>query len=117
MANTDVITSGDRITADKVEQAVRKIIEVGRPLKVILFGSYVSGKAKAGSDLDVLVVSDDSIENTRKESVRIRRSLKGILMPIDILVVRERRYNDLKDRPGLVYQEIAKTGKVVYESR
>ena len=41
------------------------------------------------SDLDVLVVTGDEIENPRKESVRIRRALKGILMPMDILVIQE----------------------------
>jgi len=70
-----------------------------------------------GSDLDVLVVGDDRIRNIRHESVRIRKSLKGLLMPVDILVVRESQYNALKDKPGLVYREIAETGKVVYESR
>jgi len=39
------------------------------------------------------------------------------MMPMDILVVRESQYNVLKDRPGLIYREIEKTGKVVYESR
>jgi hypothetical protein len=47
--------------------------------------------------------------------VRIRRALKGLKIPIDILVVRENDYEALKDRPGLVYKEIARTGKVVYE--
>lgn len=105
----------DLIVAGKVDEAVKRIIEVGHPRKIILFGSYVTGNMNAGSDLDILVVVDDGTEDTRKESVRIRRALKGLKIPIDILVVRENDYDALKDRPGHVYREIARTGKVVYE--
>jgi len=44
------------VTSDKVEAAVRKIIEVSRPLKLILFGSYVRAK-QPDSDLDILVIT------------------------------------------------------------
>lgn len=104
------------ITPDKVNKTVQRIIEIGHPRKIILFGSYVSGAVKPGSDLDVLVIGDDNIEDTRNESVRIRKALRGILMPMDILVIRESHYNQLKDKPGLIYREIGRTGKVVYES-
>jgi len=105
------------ITAEKVQEAVRRIIEVGHPRKIILFGSYTKGTLTASSDLDVLVVGDDSIESTRKESVRIRKALKGLMMPIDLLVVKESHYDTLKNRDGLVYKEIARTGELVYECR
>lgn len=72
------------ITPEKVQTAIQKIIEISNPRKVILFGSYVRGKIHSNSDLDVLVVTGDEIENPRKESVRIRRALKGIVMSMDI---------------------------------
>ncbi|MBI4327175.1 MAG: nucleotidyltransferase domain-containing protein [Chloroflexi bacterium] len=104
------------ITPDKVEEAVRRLIEVGQPRRIILFGSYVQGQVDRDSDLDILVVADDKIENTRKESVRLRSALNGIHMPMDILVVRESAFNLLKDRVGLIYREASKTGRIVYES-
>ena len=104
------------VTSEKVDAAVRKIIEFCRPVKLILFGSYVRGETGINSDLDVLVVTRDEIENPRKESVRIRRALRGISMPMDILVVPQSRWEELKDTPGLVYWEAMKNGKVVYES-
>lgn len=69
-----------RITPQKVKTAIDRIIETSKPSKIILFGSYVSGKMHLNSDLDVLVVAKDAVENPRKESVRIRRALKGILI-------------------------------------
>lgn len=105
-----------RVTPEKVEAAVRKIIEVARPTKLIIFGSYVMNKADINSDVDFLVVTGNEVENTRKESIRIRRALRGIGMPMDILVVPERKWMELRDEPGLIYKEALKSGKVVYES-
>jgi len=104
------------VTPEKVEAAVRKIIEVSRPVKIILFGSYVRGATGRDSDLDILVVTADTIRNPRQESVRLRRALREISMPMDILVVPRSQWEELKDTPGLIYREAWRTGKVVYES-
>jgi len=105
------------VTPEKVQAAIQRIVEVSRPVRVIIFGSYIRGATGRNSDLDVLVITDDTVENPRKESVRIRRALRDISMPIDILVVPRSRWQALKGRPGLIYREALKTGKVVYESR
>lgn len=105
------------VTQQKVKSVIEKIVETGRPRKVILFGSYVTGKMNVNSDLDVLVVSGKKVENPRKESVRIRKALKGILMPMDILVVSEDDLKELADTPGLIYREAVRRGKIVYDSQ
>lgn len=104
------------INPEKVQAVVRKIIEISQPRKLILFGSYIRGGMHLNSDLDVLVVTGDEVENVRKESVKIRRALKGINMPMDILVVPESQLKELVDTPGLIYREAIKSGKIVYES-
>ncbi len=104
------------ITPAKVESAIRKIIEVGNPKKIILFGSYVKNRTQANSDVDFIIVSSNDIENPRKESVRIRRALRGISMPMDIIVVPELIWTRFKDQPGTIYREASREGRVVYES-
>jgi predicted nucleotidyltransferase len=104
------------ITPEKVQNAIKRIVEVSRPRKLILFGSYVRGNMNLNSDLDILVVTGDDIENPRKESVRIRRALKGIVMSMDILVVPESKLEELINVPGLIYREAMRDGEVVYES-
>ncbi|MEW6532030.1 MAG: nucleotidyltransferase domain-containing protein [Thermodesulfobacteriota bacterium] len=104
------------VTPEKVEKAVRKIIEVGKPRKIILFGSFVKGVPTLNSDLDVLVITGDEISSSRRESVRIRRALRGISMPMDIIVVPEAKWTQFRDCPGTIYREVLRTGKVVYES-
>jgi uncharacterized protein len=105
------------ITPQKVQAAVDRIVETARPLRIILFGSYVRGQVHRNSDLDILVVADDPVENPRQESVRIRRALRGIGMPMDILVVADHRLRELADAPGLIYREALREGKVVYDRK
>ena len=105
------------ITPEKVESAIRKIIEVAQPRRIILFGSYVRNAHGRNSDVDFLVVVGDEVENPRRESVRIREALGEILMPMDLLVVPSGKWQKLKDVPGLIYREALKTGEVVYESQ
>ena len=104
------------ITPEKVKSAIQKIVEVSRPRKIILFGSYAPGETHPNSDLDLLIVTGDEVENPRKESVRIRRALKGIVMSMDMLVVPEKNLEELANSPGLIYREALKNGRVVYES-
>jgi predicted nucleotidyltransferase len=110
------MTASWEITPIKVQQVIEKIVALANPRKLIFFGSYVQGKAHKHSDLDILIVADNSIESPRKESVRIRRALKGIHMPMDILVVPEDKLEELIRMPGLIYREAVTKGKVVYES-
>ncbi|MEW5692886.1 MAG: nucleotidyltransferase domain-containing protein [Candidatus Hydrogenedentota bacterium] len=104
------------ITPQKVKTVVDRIIEISKPQRIILFGSYINGNTNRNSDLDVLVVMKEKLENPRKESVRIRRFLKGILMPIDILVIHEKLLKEIANTPGLIYREAIKNGRVVYEA-
>ena len=104
------------ITPEKIEAAIRRIVRTAQPRKIILFGSAVRGRADIHSDVDILVVTKDEIASSRKESVRIRRALRGISMPMDILVVPERRLEQLAQRPGLVYREAMRHGRVVYDA-
>ena len=96
--------------------AVDRVVEACSPRRIILFGSGASGKLHRDSDLDLLVVMDGSIENPRKESIRIRRALRGLLIPADIIVIAENQLAGLADLPGLVYREAVRNGRVVYES-
>ena len=104
------------VTEEKVTEAVRAIAQAAHPRRIILFGSFVHGRVGRDSDLDVLVVTSVEPESRRRESVRIRAALDHIRMPVDILVVSERSLNEQAENPGLIYREILRSGKVVYDS-
>jgi len=105
------------ITPEKVDAVVHRLVEVASPLRIYLFGSYARGQTRRDSDLDLLIVVDDAVANTREESVRLRRAVRDIHMPMDILVVRARDFEALRDRIGLIYREVAREGQLVFEQR
>jgi predicted nucleotidyltransferase len=81
------------------------IDEIGRRLaaaapagsRIVLFGSRARGEADARSDYDVLVV-EPAVDDPAEESVRLRRELRGLRAPIDVVVVGE----DLARRRAVV---------------
>jgi predicted nucleotidyltransferase len=104
------------VTPEKIQEAVQKIVSVGRPKRVILFGSAALGKTGLHSDADFLVVTSEDLPSPRRESVRMRHALRGLSMPMDILVISERRLQKLAQQPGLIYREALRHGKVLYEA-
>jgi len=56
--------------------------------RVVLFGSRARDDAIPGSDLDLLVIEPE-VADAAKESVRLRRVLRGLTVPIDVVVVDE----------------------------
>ena len=52
-------------------------------LKVILFGSYATGAATPDSDVDLLVVIDNSIEASLDETVKARSALRAALKNVN----------------------------------
>jgi predicted nucleotidyltransferase len=104
------------ITPEKIAAAVQQIVNVAHPRRVIVFGSVVSGEPDIHSDVDILVVMGDEVESRRAESVRIRRALRGISMPMDILVIPETRLQEVVNQPGLVYREALRHGRVMYDA-
>ena len=103
------------VTPEKVDAVVRRLVEVGHPRKIILFGSYVRGEITRDSDLDVLVVADDSVTDPHAESVRLREAVHDVDMPMDILVIPGTQYERLRHRWDLIYYEATEHGRVVYE--
>lgn len=104
------------VTPDKITAVVERIVEKVQPRKIIIFGSAARGDTNRNSDLDILVVLSGDIPHPRRESIRIRSLLSGILMPIEILVISENRLLELAEQPGLIYREVLRTGKVAYHA-
>jgi predicted nucleotidyltransferase len=103
------------VTPLKVEAVIQRLIAAAQPRKIILFGSYVRGSVNQDSDLDVLVVVDDTRLNPHAEAARLRRTVRDINMPMDILVIAESEYERLRHRWDLIYYEATENGQLAYE--
>jgi len=99
-----------------LDKAVKIIIKVSKPDKIILFGSHATGKNKPESDYDLLVLKKD-LKKQRKLTQEIYLNFEDIGAPIDVIVVDLEKYEQLKKDPYLIYCEADKKGKVIYEKR
>jgi predicted nucleotidyltransferase len=102
------------MTAEEMIAKAARILaqEAGPHAKVILFGSHARGNARAGSDLDFLVIEPE-VEGRHREMVRLRRSLRGIDAPIDVLVYSEEEARAWGKVPGTAIHEALQEGKVL----
>ena len=102
------------LTMTDVEEIARRIVEVARPEKIILFGSAARGDMGPHSDLDLLVIKADV--HRRRLGVEIRRSLYGVGASLDIVVATPDDLERYGDSPGLVYGPALREGLVLYEA-
>ncbi len=93
---------------------VEKIKISFNPEKIILFGSYAYGHPTIDSDVDLMIVMDTDA-SPHKRAVPIRKILKGIGFPKDIIVKTPEEFERFKDIIGTIIYPAAHKGKVLYE--
>lgn len=97
------------------QELVKRVLTAAKPDRIILFGSAVSGQMTQDSDIDLLVV-ERSPNNTREESVKIRRALGDLGFPVDVIVISTERFEETKDIFGGISYPANKYGRVLYEA-
>ena len=96
-----------------IDQLVERIVEVVNPLKIILFGSAARGEMGPDSDVDVLVVMPNGIHR-RRTAQHLHIEMRGIPLPVDILVATPEDLKKHKNNIGLIYYRILEEGKEIY---
>jgi len=86
--------------------------------KIILFGSYAYGEPNENSDLDLCII-EDKIESKIKEKTKIRKLLKDIKLPKDILVEEEEYFLSHSDENWIntALYDARHKGIVIYEQK
>jgi predicted nucleotidyltransferase len=103
------------VTADKIAEAVQRIVAAAQPVRVIVFGSVARGNPGPDSDVDLVVVERE-VRDRYAETVRLRRALQGLVMPVDLLVIGAQEFDEWAMTPGSVYHTARREGKVLYEA-
>lgn len=68
-----------------LQEIVNRILSVGSPRKIVLFGSRARGEARSDSDLDLLIIEKSALPRY-KRSVRYLRALTGLFPAKDVVV-------------------------------
>ncbi len=98
----------------EVKDLCRRIVENFHPQKVILFGSYASGKPNEDSDIDLLVVMHYEGRSV-EQAIKIRQKISGT-MPLDLLVRTPKQINERLSLGDFFIREIVEHGITLYES-
>ena len=102
------------ISETLVSEIVKRILDVARPQRIILFGSAATGQMTKDSDIDLLVL-ESAPGDTRKRSVSIRQAMRGLDYPFDIIVMATERFEESKNVVGGIAYPANKYGRVIYE--
>jgi predicted nucleotidyltransferase len=93
---------------DKIQAYTDRVAKCYHPKQIIVYGSYAHGTASENSDIDIAVVCDrlsgDYLENA-SGLFRLRRDIDLRIEPVLI---------ELSDAENFFYDEILRTGKIVY---
>ncbi|MCL4205305.1 MAG: nucleotidyltransferase domain-containing protein [Pirellulaceae bacterium] len=94
---------------------VRRVAEVAKPERIVMFGSAARGTMGANSDVDLLVIKSGRFQRGRLVDA-IYRNLRGAGAPVDLIVVTPEEVEQYGDDPCLVIAPALKEGVVVYGS-
>ena len=101
------------VTAEILEEVVRRIVAAGSPVKIVLFGSQARGEAGPGSDLDVLIVEDSSLPRYKRAS-RYLRALVGVFPAKDVVVWTPQEIAAWSEVPNAFVTTALREGKTLY---
>lgn len=102
---------------EKLKEIVKRIVEEVDPDKIILFGSRAKGNSSKWSDYDLCILKSDKSNKVKRNDLEKRIYLKlfGMGVPVDVIVETMERFHELKGNKFLIYREIAKYGRTIYE--
>ena len=103
-----------RVTDELLRIVVARIIAVGQPLKIILFGSHARGDAQPDSDLDILIVEATDLPRPKRGRA-YRRSLVDVHPSKDIVVWTPDEIATWANVPNAFITTALAEGQVLYE--
>lgn len=96
-------------------EVIRRITINFSPEKIILFGSQVWGEPMVDSDIDLLIIKKN-VKSKRSEAVKIRKILRGLKRPFDIIVTTPNEFETYsKEWINSIFAEARNKGIVIYE--
>ena len=106
------------VTEQVLRRLVEAIVHEVDPERIYLFGSHARGNAGSESDVDLLVVQREPFGPGRsrvEETARVCRALRGILVPVDVLLFSEAEVADWQDSLNHVVGRCIREGRLLYE--
>ena len=101
------------VTEELLDEVVRRVLAVGSPHKIVLFGSRARGDARPDSDLDLLILEDSELPGYAR-SPRYYLALTGLFPAKDIVVFTPEEVQEWSDVPNAFVTAALREGRVLY---
>ncbi len=100
---------------NEINELKDSLVENLLPLRVYLFGSFAEGKQNSDSDFDFYIVVDDSERDMLSLTAKAYKSIRyKQKRAVDIIVNTAKTFEDRKERPLSVENEVAQKGVLLY---
>jgi predicted nucleotidyltransferase len=107
----------NRISPALRKEITQRLVDEFNPEAVYLFGSYAWGQPEPGSDLDLLVIIQDSHQQPVQRAVRAQHSLRGVPVAVDVLVKTSAEVERYRHVHASLEAQILEKGKLLYGRR
>jgi len=103
------------LSEEKLQEIIRRIVQVAQPEKIILFGSAVRGKMGPNSDVDLLVIKGGEYHQGHLTG-EIYMNLHGVGQAVDVILVTPEQVERYRNTHCLVIAPALREGKEVYHA-
>jgi len=101
------------VTAELLDEIVRRVLAAGNPTKIMLFGSRARGNARPDSDVDILVIEETDLRGAERDA-RYYRALRGVYPAKDIQVWTPGEVDEWRQVPNSFIMTVLGEGKILY---
>ena len=101
------------LSQELIDEIVRRVLTVGQPDKIILFGSAARGDLDPDSDVDLLVLRE-TIADRYSEAGAIYQAMYSYRYPCDIVLMSTDWFARFKNVAGTVAYPANKEGRLIY---
>jgi len=98
-----------------LQKMIEQMCMVGKPEKIILFGSMARGEEHENSDVDLLVIEQTTLPRYKRSSL-YRQAVRGMCIAKDIIVFSPEEVDEWAFVPNAFITTILREGEVLYEA-
>jgi predicted nucleotidyltransferase len=102
------------VSEQTLAEITNRLVKGFQPDRIILFGSQARGTADEHSDVDILVICPVK-GNRRDLMLAMDRSLEGLKLARDILVLSSDEFERNRQIPGTIARPAWLEGRILYE--
>ena len=102
------------IKKEIIEEVKKRLVKVYDPIAIYVFGSYAWGTPTEDSDLDLLIVVDESDEKSYKRPVAGHRALRGLDISKDLIIKTKEEFEEASSNITTLIYKIKEDGELIY---